>query len=122
MENLTNRRELSNRLEVVMEYDRWCGEIPYINFPSDWEIKIIPPFYGAVVRFKVKKGDTDVSIYLDCYDHLGCVGKPYWEIYPVNGDVSRCAIQEVDYLLEAIALSIAQQNDPSLLEKFDEDF
>jgi hypothetical protein len=55
-----------------MEHEKWREQIPFINFPSDWTIQICPPFSGAVVRFRVKKDKAHVSIYLDCYDNLGC--------------------------------------------------
>jgi len=94
--------------DEYMEVDKWINEIPFIKFPSDWEIKVIPPFAGAVIRFMVKKGDAYVSVYLDCYDFLGCCGQPYWEVYPYNNDVYRCALNETDKLLQAIQESIDQ--------------
>ena len=96
-------------VERIMEYTNWCGEIPYITFPSDWQVQVIPPFAGAVVRFKIKKGDASVSIYLDCYDILGCYGQPYWEVYPHEDDVFRCDMEDTETLLRAIAESIAEQ-------------
>lgn len=96
-------------VERIMEYAKWCGEIPHIKFPTDWEVQIIPPFAGAVARFKIRKGDANVSIYLDCYDRLGCYGQPYWEVYPHHDDVFRCDMADTDSLLKAIAESIEQQ-------------
>ena len=96
-------------VERIMEYNKWCGEIPHIKFPTDWEVQIIPPFAGAVARFKIRKGDANVSIYLDCYDRLGCYGQPYWEVYPHHDDVFRCDMADTDSLLKAIAESIEQQ-------------
>ena len=43
-------------VERIMEYRKWCGKIPHITFPNDWKVQVIPPFRGAVVRFKIKKG------------------------------------------------------------------
>ena len=96
-------------VERIMEYKKWCGEIPHITFPNDWQVQVIPPFAGAVVRFKIKKGDASVSIYLDCYDRLGCYGQPYWEVYPHENDVFRCDMEDTETLLKAIAESIAEQ-------------
>ena len=96
-------------VETIMEHKKWCGEIPYIKFPNDWEVKIIPPFKNAVVRFLIKKGDAGVSIYLDCYDRLGCYGQPYWEVYPHQNDVFRCDMKDTEALLKAIDESIAEQ-------------
>lgn len=104
MKNLTNDRErLSEEISYVMEYEKWRGKIPFIKFPSDWEVQIVPPSQGAVIWFKVRKGETVLSIYLDCYDHLGCVGEPYWEIYPVEGDAPRVLMNDVDCLLQYIS-------------------
>jgi hypothetical protein len=97
-------------VERIMEYHKWCGEIPHIKFPSDWEVQIIPPFAGAVVRFKIRKDDASVSIYLDCYDRLGCYGEPYWEVYPYHGDTYRCDMADTNSLLRAIAESIEEQS------------
>lgn len=101
---------LIEKYEQMMEHMKWVQEIPYISFPSDWEIAIMPPFLGAVVRFRVKKGDAEVSIYLDCYDSLGCYGSPYWEVYPYEEDVFRCAMLDTESLLTAIGESISGQS------------
>jgi hypothetical protein len=102
--------ELILKYEEIMEHMKWAQEIPYISFPSDWEVKITPPRVGAVVRFRVKKGDAEVSIYLDCYDNLGCVGYPYWEVYPYEEDVFRCDMLDTESLLRAIGESISGQS------------
>jgi hypothetical protein len=99
------------RIEEEYEWAKWASEIPYIKFPSSWEIKVIPPFGRAVSRFLVKKGNASVSVYLDCYNALGSYGSPYWEIYPHDDDVYRCGMKEVGSLLKAIKESIKQQNE-----------
>lgn len=74
--------------------------MPFINFPSDWLIQIIPPFGGAMVRFRVILPDgRRKSVYADFYDNLGYYGSPYWEIYPVDDDIARCPIEAVAELL-----------------------
>lgn len=95
--------------ERIMEYDKWVKEIPFIKFDNDWEVKVIPPFATAVARFQVQKGKAFVSVYLDCYDNLGIFGKPYWEVYPHEGDVYRCEMNNTEELLKAIRESIAEQ-------------
>lgn len=94
---------------AMMEHEKWREEIPFIKFPSDWEIKIAPPSVGAVIRFQVRKGNAWVSVYLDCYGHLGAVSHPYWEVYPYDGDCFRCYMNNTDELLKAIAKSIKEQ-------------
>ena len=95
------------KLEDKEEWMKWVKEIPELTFPSDWRVKVIPPFSGAIVRFRVLKGDKSVSVYLDCYDSLGCFGSPYWEIYPYEDDTYRCGINETQDLMRAIEKSLA---------------
>ena len=101
--------EITYKYEQAMEMDKWNNEIPFIQFPSNWQVKIIAPFAGAVVRFRVKKVDSDkeISVYLDCYDRLGYVGEPYWEIYPYQDDVFRCLMNEIPELIAAITEALA---------------
>lgn len=95
-------------IEKLNEWQKWSKEIPFIQFPADWQIRIIPPLTGAIVRFLVNvPGKPDrVSVYLDCYDVLGYFGEPHWEVYPVptsDGDNNeRCAMNDVNTLLELI--------------------
>lgn len=76
--------------------------VPWIRFPADWEVQIVFPFCGAAVRFLVRRGNRQVSIYGDYFDCLGSQGEPYWEVYPVGDDVGRCAISDVRELLNMI--------------------
>ena len=104
--------ETVDKYKAAAEFDRafetrkWIKKIPYIKFPADWEVQIIPPFSGAIARFRV---NNKVSIYLDVYDLLGCYGEPYWEVYPHKDDVYRCKMAETDILIRAISESIEQQ-------------
>jgi len=104
MMDRTNMMLESSRLEQTAEWIKWTEKIPSISFPSDWKIKIIPPFSGAIVRFQVTKSDSNknLSIYLDCYEILAFFGEPYWELYPYEGDTFRCKMADTDKLLEAI--------------------
>lgn len=92
---------------TIEKQQGWMDEIaqiPWIKFPADWDVKIIPPFGDAVVRFQIRlPSGLTKSIYLDSRDSLGYVGEPYWEVYPYRDDVGRCLIREVDNLLEMIA-------------------
>lgn len=64
--------------EVDARWDHWGKEIPELEFPAGWKVKINPPFVGAIVRFRV---NGCVSVYLDCNNYLGCEDGPYWEVY-----------------------------------------
>ena len=94
------------KYERSEQWMEWLPHIPTINFPDNWEVQIIPPFGGALIRFRVKlKGSSNtdlVSICLDVYDRLGFVQKPYWELYPHDDGCFRCLMAETDELLEAI--------------------
>jgi hypothetical protein len=93
---------IPHEYDSYMETRKWIDKIPFIEFPANWKIQIIPPFGGASIRFRVKNGKSYVSIYLDCYDNLGCVGEPYWEVYPYQTDTFRCGLNETDKLISAI--------------------
>jgi len=108
-----DRYELRNHRYEVEQAQRWQDEVarlPWIQFPTDWKVKVIPPYGDAVVRFLVMLPDgREKSVYHDTRSSLGMhFGDgdepiPYWEVYPVNGDVGRCRTDEVELLLEMIA-------------------
>lgn len=103
---------LSTLMGEVFESTKWMEEIPYISFPSHWEVKVLPHFGAAIARFwvreKGKEKDATVSVYLDCYDILGHFGEPYWEVYPHNDDVARCPMKDVSALLGLIEQGLKQ--------------
>lgn len=96
------------------DFFEWVDKIPWLPFPADWEVKMIPPNVGTVVRFWVRRRGCKerVSVYLDCYEALGCFGKPgsntpYWEIYPnCKNDNERFAMDDVDGLMSALEKAI----------------
>lgn len=99
---------------IIDQVNGWrakASDVPYLRFPADWEIKVTPPFAGADARFTVRCGEATVSVYLDFDGNLGCMERPYWEIYPLDGDCARYYLYETDELLQGIALSIRQQNE-----------
>ena len=100
-----DRYNASRDFDEAFESREWIGKIPVIKFPPQWEVQIIPPFGGALVRFRI---NDMVSVYLDGYDLLGIEGEPYWEVYPHEGDVFRCDMNDVDGLLKAINESILE--------------
>lgn len=90
--------------EKAFDWKKWASDIPYIEFPPGWAIKVIPPIAGAIVRFwvKVPGCDETISVYLDCYNNLGCMPWPYWEVYPYHGDTGRCRMDDVVNLMMMI--------------------
>ena len=93
-------------IEAKEEWREWIDKIPFITFPSDWKIKVIPPFGGAIARFQVRKDEKQVSVYLDCYNALGYFDGPYWEIYPYQEDIGRTGINNTEELLQMIQESL----------------
>lgn len=101
--------------------------LPSFDIPSHLSIKIIPPFGGALCRFRLidKKDPTlEVSVYFDATNSLGYFGSdfknptPYWEIYPVyytnppeedKKDIRRFAINDSKSLINVAVASIEFQ-------------
>lgn len=97
------------KVEQSEDWQVWIKKIPFIKFPADREVKIIPPFGGALIRFLVKKNESEnISVYLDVYGRLGAVENPYWEVYPYHDDVVRVDMENVEELLQRIQEALAQ--------------
>lgn len=94
MTTLKNSQNIQKKRHEVEAEQNWIDEaetVPYIQFPSDWQIKIIPPFSDAVIRFRVHlPSGTVKSFFLDSRcsleKHFDAAGKPipYWEVSPVS--------------------------------------
>jgi len=104
---------MNNSRLIIEEQQKWRDEIdniPYLSFPPEWQIQIIPPFADAVIRFIVKYPDGNTrSVYLDSRGSLGYFGFdknnkpiPYWEVYPVNEENVRCHKDDVEKLMEIL--------------------
>lgn len=74
------------RVEENEDWRKWGREAPWLQFPPELEVSIVPPFGGAMARFHVRfiGGERHVSVYWDCLDRIGFMQRPYWEIYPVK--------------------------------------
>jgi len=107
MMNWDDKYRLSKDVEREFEYRKWAGEIPEIHLPSGWSFVPMPPFSGAVCRFAIIAKGVRFSVYLDCYDILGCYGEPYWEVYQIDGDVFRCDMDKPEEFIKAIKTQIA---------------
>lgn len=110
--NYVNNSIIISEVESIQEYTKWAKEIPYIPIKNDWEIRMVPPFGGAIVRFVVRrKGEEqkEVSVYLDCYSRLGAWNEPYWEIYPCKGDTYRCRMKDIEDLVDAIDFALGNK-------------
>lgn len=101
----------------LFEWDKWMREVPALQFPAEWKIRIIPPFGGAIIRFvAIDPKGSEVSVYLDAYDQMGCMNKkPYWEIHPdETGDCERFWMDETKELIEGIQKSFESRKTPEV--------
>ena len=73
--------------------------VPAIQFDEDMEVKMLPPFWWALVRLEVNW----YSIYFDADETLGLYGwKPYREIYDPDSGCSRFVAEDTEWLLDRI--------------------
>jgi len=79
-----NEQMERSQIERDEKWNDYYKAMPFIPILKDWEIKVLPPFGGALMRFQLQKGEKHFSIYFDANDYLGSVGKPYWEAYPIR--------------------------------------
>ena len=104
--------EKLKRYHVEAEQD-WKGEIvriPWLHFRSNWQVRIIPPFADAVIRFQVILPSGMLkSVFMDSRNSLGVwwgadknIPEPYWEVYPYKNDVGRCDLADTIMLMEMI--------------------
>lgn len=111
---MANGKKREILLETSGKYDKefqtreWVDCIPFIKFPDNFLVKIIPPFLGASIRFQVRIDGSEkvVSVYLDCYEILGASrdSLPYWEIYLLNylEEPIRYSVWDTNGLIEGI--------------------
>lgn len=103
MDKLIETLRAESLLSKEYEWNKWTESIPYIKFPSDWEVKAIPPFNGAIIRYHIKTPNhNQVSVYLDCYDRLASVGEPYWESYD-GMNIDRFLMADTEGLVNCIS-------------------
>lgn len=90
IDNYVNETILVGKVEQIREYRKWANKMPVFHFDKEWDVKIIPPFAGALTRFTISYNGKWVSVYFDAYSALGWVYDdednplPYFECY--NGE------------------------------------
>lgn len=93
-----------SKVESQEKWRDWRNKIPALHFESNWEVKIIPPFLGALVRFYITNGENWVSVYLDGFCNLGWMVDsagdpiPYYEVYD-GEDCRRYFLDETDEMM-----------------------
>jgi hypothetical protein len=98
-------------VEANENWREWTNAIPFLSFPTVWRVQVIPPFGGAMVRFRVTRATNPVnavSIYLDVYNTLGSYDGPYWEVCPYKGNVGRCSMHDTEKLIEMIKVGLRE--------------
>lgn len=74
-------------------------DTPAFVTPEGMEVRALSPFGGAVWRALL----NGYSVYLDCYDRLGLVGQPYYEVLGPTGDPDRFLAKDVQSMVDLIA-------------------
>ena len=106
-------------VESREKWREWCSKMPSLQFDPDWDVKIIPPYGGAMARFAIYRGDEYCcDVYFDVYSRLGWEMDdanepvPYFELYPWEGDCKRYYINEVDELMRDIKTIMTERSLP----------
>lgn len=96
-----------SRYESLQECRGWAAKIPAFHFEKEWDVKIIPPFAGALIRFTIDYNGKHVSVYFDGYSELGYMYDdndnpiPYFEYYD-GEDIHRYYMDESEQMMEDI--------------------
>lgn len=91
----------------IKDLKDFINDFPYIQFPFEWKIKLVPAHSGATFRFFVKLPNGCIkSVYFDKDGTLGA-DTDYWEvyqIYPPDDDrrPARCRKKDIEKLLKFI--------------------
>lgn len=100
-------------LEQKEQWDDIRQNMPWLDIPAGWAMKIIPPFGGATARFVVRNAHgVEISVYADHFSRLGVMRRPYWEAHGIGGpmteadpdDPIRFDLNDTAGLLDALAL------------------
>ena len=84
-------KELQRMREVVEKKERWyrhIEDIPYLNFPIVWNVKIIPPFGGALVRFLIMYNNKEITIKLSDLGYDMFYRGLVWEVHGLNKNLT----------------------------------
>lgn len=101
-------RKISTLRMVLDELDDTMmimNKIPSLQFKSEWDVRVLPNFMGSFARFMI---NGHVSVYLDFYDRLAYVGKPYWEVH-CNEGLMRFALNDTVTMMDYIAAVIEKE-------------
>ena len=111
-------QSMAMELEIAKRknYEKWRKELPAFHFDEKWEVKIIPPFAGAVIRFYISYKDKFVSVYFDSDSSLGFMYDdndnpiPYFECYD-GQETYRYLIDEAEEMMSEIREYLNSEDD-----------
>ena len=112
IDTIMSKHQAGRAYAKEMESYKWALKIPFIRFPMHWQVRILPPFIGAVVRFEVKYKDILVRAALDCYGLLEYSELPqYWSITSMHSDIQTCAMEDTEELIKLIEQTLDKHED-----------
>lgn len=115
MPEIIDMQRKREKVEEFYQWKEWADRIPFLDFDSNWEVKIIPPLKCTVIKFHLKhkeKAESWVSVLLEADNYFGGPAEnPYWEVYPIDNCDSflRIPLNETDKLLKTIRLAFDEQ-------------
>ena len=92
----------------LQECRKWATKIPPLHFEKEWDVKIIPPFGGALIRFAIDYNGKHISVYFDGFSKLGWMYDgndnpvPYFEVNYYSRDVRRYLMDESEQMMKDI--------------------
>lgn len=95
---------------------KFIDVMPEIRLPEGWGFQPLPPFSGAVQRFRILTKIKSYSVYLDCYNLLSVFSLedkgfvPHWEVLldADESSVERAHIEDFETIIIAIKEHEAQ--------------
>ena len=118
-----------SKLEREENRDKHAKDMPFISIREGYQIQIIPPFGGAMLRFRIlhNASNKEYSIYYDVNNSLGIEDEPYYEVYPISyidddGESHQDTLREFDIHRIMIAIYRDAEGDDIIREDFPEYF
>lgn len=102
-----NKSLMLAQIEQICDYRGWARKLPAFHFDKEWDVLIVPPFAGAIIRFVISYNGKYVSVYFDAYSELGWMYDkneqpiPYFEYYD-GEDTYRYLINESEQMMNDI--------------------
>ena len=107
MDKQLERLHIIPKIDAMNEYRNWAQKLLAFHFDKEWDVKIIPPFQGAIIRFHISYNGKFVSVYFDAYSELGWMYDenenpvPYFEYFD-GEDIHRYYLEQSEQMMEDI--------------------